>query len=712
MLGLVTAMGVSLASWVPGGPGEATMAPALAACPSFQALVSAAPSGGTITVPACVYRETVTISKPLTVNAHGATIDGENTRSLGLAITANDVTVNGLTVTRVSSETHKGAVWTTGVSRFTFRDGIARDSATICVSLNGGTGHRILDSELTGCGKEGYFANGVSDTLFARNRIHHNNMALRFDRMVEAGGGKVMASQRVTFEGNEVDHNRGPGIWFDNDVQNAIVRENRVHHNDREGIFFEISRGAQIHDNAVWENGWSFVAWGYGAGITISSSDGAEVRDNVVAWNGRGISVISQARQLQPHDHNVVHDNIVISSSADRVAGWYDDHGGTLFAAANGNRGYGGRYWIGAPEPSSYRFEWSGGRSTLGAYNGTPGEEGAVYLSRTQRDAVLGSWGIPLDDGSMLPDPSVASSRLAGGDRYATAAAISRAAFPSGAPVAYLATGLDFPDALAGTVAAARAGGPVLLVGRTTLPSATATELARLKPSKVVVLGGTAVVSEAVRTAAAAAAGGVASSRLAGGDRYATAAAISRAAFPSGAPVAYLATGLDFPDALAGTVAAARAGGPVLLVGRTTLPSATATELARLKPSKVVVLGGTAVVSEAVRTAAAAAAGGVASSRLAGGDRYATAAAISRAAFPSGAPVAYLATGLDFPDALAGTVAAARAGGPVLLVGRTTLPSATATELARLKPSKVVVLGGTAVVSEAVRTAAAAAAGG
>ncbi len=83
---------------------------------------------------------------------------------------------------------------------------------------------------------------------------------------------------------------------------------------------------------------------------------------------------------------------------------------------------------------------------------------------------------------------------------------------------------------------------------------------------------------------------------------------MSAATFKTGAPVAYVATGSDFPDALAGSVAAARAGGPILLVGRDTLPAATATELARLEPGRIVVLGAPAVVSDGVLAAAKAAA--------------------------------------------------------------------------------------------------------
>jgi len=98
------------------------------------------------------------------------------------------------------------------------------------------------------------------------------------------------------------------------------------------------------------------------------------------------------------------------------------------------------------------------------------------------------------------PD-SDAFCRLAGPDRYATAAAISAANYPPGVPV-FLATGLNFPDALAGAALAGHLGGPLLLVTRDTIPAATATELARLAPSSITILGSTGVVGYDVAHAA------------------------------------------------------------------------------------------------------------------------------------------------------------------------------------------------------------------
>jgi hypothetical protein len=88
--------------------------------------------------------------------------------------------------------------------------------------------------------------------------------------------------------------------------------------------------------------------------------------------------------------------------------------------------------------------------------------------------------------------------RIAGVDRYATAAALSKASFDPGVPVAYVTTGTNFPDALAAGPVAATAGGPILLSESGRLSDATAAELQRLRPAVVILLGGTGAIGEAV----------------------------------------------------------------------------------------------------------------------------------------------------------------------------------------------------------------------
>ena len=316
-------------------------------------------------------------------------------------------------------------------------------------------------------------------------------------------------------------------------------------------------------------------------------------------------------------------------------------------------------------------------------------------------EAVIGATVTSADPAPVTLEAPSSVTRLGGGDLYGTPAVISAANFAPGVPVVYVATGLDFPDALAGAAVAGPQGGPILLVSVDAIPAATAAELTRLRPQQIMILGGTGVVSDAVASALGDYTSG-AVTRLAGRDRYATAAAVGAATFVPGVPVVYVATGLNFPDALAGAAVAGFQDGPVLLVSTNAIPTVTAIELARLKPQRIVILGGTGVVSDAVASTLGAYTPGTVT-RLAGRDRYATAAAISAATFAPGVPVVYVATGLDFPDALAGAAVAGSQGAPVLLVSTNAIPAATAAELTRLQPGRVVLLGSASSVSEAVR---------
>jgi putative cell wall-binding protein len=147
----------------------------------------------------------------------------------------------------------------------------------------------------------------------------------------------------------------------------------------------------------------------------------------------------------------------------------------------------------------------------------------------------------------------------------------------------------------------------LLLVRPDGVPAVVATELKRLKPGRIVVLGGIGAVSAATMTALGTYANGKIT-RESGTDRFATSVAISVANFAPGVPVVFVANAFNFPDALSGAAAAGKLGAPLLLVRPDGVPAVVATELKRLKPGRIVILGGPAVVSAATMTAARAAA--------------------------------------------------------------------------------------------------------
>ena len=223
------------------------------------------------------------------------------------------------------------------------------------------------------------------------------------------------------------------------------------------------------------------------------------------------------------------------------------------------------------------------------------------------------------------------ATRLSGATRYDTAVAISKATFAPGVDAAFVVSGLNFPDGLAAGPAAAALGGPVLLVPPTgPIPASVTAELTRLDPAKIYAVGGT--LSAATLTALGAIAPVTA---LSGADRYATAAKVATTIFDTvldatPLPVVYIASGENFPDGLAAGPAASHFGGALLLVPSTgTLPTSVKNALNTLKPVKIVVVGGTGSVSDAMKAQLAAARPTAIISRVSGADRYATAAALA-----------------------------------------------------------------------------------
>src|SRR5215217_6348359 len=91
-------------------------------------------------------------------------------------------------------------------------------------------------------------------------------------------------------------------------------------------------------------------------------------------------------------------------------------------------------------------------------------------------------------------------ARHAGGDASATAIAISSATFPIGVPVAYVAALGDLPEALPAAAAGGALHGPVLLVKKDNMPAGVGTELSRLHPGRIVVVGDKSHISDAVLT--------------------------------------------------------------------------------------------------------------------------------------------------------------------------------------------------------------------
>ncbi|MBQ1903010.1 MAG: cell wall-binding repeat-containing protein, partial [Ruminococcus sp.] len=304
------------------------------------------------------------------------------------------------------------------------------------------------------------------------------------------------------------------------------------------------------------------------------------------------------------------------------------------------------------------------------------------------------------------------ATRLAGAGRYATAVEISKAGFPDGSDTVVLAYGLNYADALAGVPLAKAMNAPILLTTLKTLPAETLAEIERLNAKKVIILGGTSAVSADVEKALTDKKLEV--ERIAGTTRFETAAKIAdkmQQQNENKAPTdVFFVYYNGFADALSVSAAAAVKGAPIVyLTTNGALNPDTAAYLADLKKAGSVknayVIGGTSVISDDMATKAANALGLAKATRVAGANRFETCVAVNeKFADVLGGDMLCVATGMDFPDALAGGVYAALNKAPLFLINgklkTSNLNDKQKAYLIEKKPSSITAFGGTSVVPD------------
>jgi len=264
-----------------------------------------------------------------------------------------------------------------------------------------------------------------------------------------------------------------------------------------------------------------------------------------------------------------------------------------------------------------------------------------------------------------------------GSDRYQTAAAIAFAAFPQGAPSVLIATGNNFPDALGAAALAGQENIPILLTDGNELSPACEDAIVDLGvDDDVWIIGGTSAISDHVvqQIVNAIPADIDPPKRIAGADRYQTALAlaneISGGSGNLDEPYAFVATGLNYPDALAASSISYALDIPIYLVPGKSIPAATMDQMQADGVEYPVIVGGTGVISSDVETALKGRFGVDDVYRVWGDDRYETAYEISlfgRDFFGMGASGFCVATGQSFPDALAGSQLAGARYAPMLL---------------------------------------------
>ena len=259
------------------------------------------------------------------------------------------------------------------------------------------------------------------------------------------------------------------------------------------------------------------------------------------------------------------------------------------------------------------------------------------------------------------------SLRLGGSDRYNTAIEIAKK-FQNGKMLdnVVIANGSNFPDALTGSALATSLNAPILLTYTNYAPKTRTIEYIKSnlkKEGTVYLLGSAGVVPDGYINELKAA-GFSKFVRLGGSDRYATNLEIvNRMNVKEGTPI-FVANSTAFADSLSASPISAAKGMPIFLSFKDYMPEKTMNAIKKIKPSKIYVVGSNGVITDGLANQLSKIA---TVTRLGGPDRYDTCLAINKH-FNLDTDNAIIASGLDFPDALTGSVLATKLNAPIILL--------------------------------------------
>ena len=332
------------------------------------------------------------------------------------------------------------------------------------------------------------------------------------------------------------------------------------------------------------------------------------------------------------------------------------------------------------------------------------------YLIRPNTDNNGGGTIIPGNPNK----PEVNVDRLEGSNRIETAIEASKDLFSNGTNVVVLANADRFTDVLAANPLAAQENASSLLTNKDKLAENTLKEIERLGAKKIYISGGYEAVSkkavDELRNK------GYEVVRFDGKDRYETARKIADKVREKGnKEVVELASGENFPDALAMTSMAVRDNAPILLTKENSMPAETKKALAEYDVKTVKIAGLEKAVSKDVEKQIKDGFeivkgnkednnvydGAESIRRIGGKDRYETASKIANEIYTT-TKLGVYATGENFPDALIAGNYAAKKHAPVLLVKKNTLPESVKVYTENAKMEKVTIIGGDKAVSENV----------
>ncbi|TCX48922.1 cell wall-binding repeat-containing protein [Dehalobacter sp. 14DCB1] len=300
--------------------------------------------------------------------------------------------------------------------------------------------------------------------------------------------------------------------------------------------------------------------------------------------------------------------------------------------------------------------------------------------------------------------------RIYGADRYKTAEAIANTVNSNQIDCVVLAPGNSYANALPASVLAYKNNAPLLLINSTASNTVEAFDYLKSHLSstgKIYLVGDSTLIRNDFITRL----NGMGYTniiKISGFDIYNTDYLIAKELNVSSNTPMVISSGINFPDALAISSVASSNGWPILLTDGTTLSNDIKSIITEKQPQKIYITGGAAAVANSIEDQIKSIAPNSTIIRFAGSDRYETSTLIADQFFSSSENI-YLASGLDYPDALAGSVLAAQNQSSIILINPNTkrsIPVSVVHHMVELREKQVeknlIALGGITVVPDEV----------
>jgi PKD repeat protein len=333
---------------------------------SIQAAVDANPPGTVFILKSGVHRRQQVVPKDDNEfhGESGSVLDGEGVTEFAFGsfgIPGARVLVRQLEIRNYAPrELMFGAIQGDNSVDWRVEDNFIHSVSGVGVRLGEGMvvrNNRTVDNDNLGIG--GYRVRGA---LVEGNEISGNGFA---GRSGEYSGLKIVAGWDLVLRGNHVHDNWGRGLWLDTDIFDALVEDNLVVANEKEGIWLEVVCGAVVRSNRSEGNGFGEAAqsyWPTPAGIQVVNGTDVEIYENVVRDNRNGIAVAGAVgyptHDCVPDLRNVwVHDNEIRMTEG--LTGIAENFGDPAIFTSRGNRFENNRYELGT---GADYFIWDGRR--------------------------------------------------------------------------------------------------------------------------------------------------------------------------------------------------------------------------------------------------------------------------------------------------------------------------------------------------------------